>query len=184
VLALSAFLFSLSASASGLPSNGGAADICMVGEASCTAAADDAGGVALADRIVYATPAEIDCQAAVSTVAVNSRADLQLDAGDCSPLTADYRFHVSRLPDPTSSAPVAAPQRMRKNARSTSAVTSVWRGIPDRSPPALVLDGINPSALVSTPSLIAPIVRMTSPVDRTELREGRGCDPPDEPPRV
>lgn len=156
----------------------------MLGEASCTAALGRSEPATLVDRIVYATPAEVDCQAAVATVAANSRADLQLDAGDCSPLTADYRFHVSRLPDAGASVPVAAPQRIRKNSRSPSAATPVWRGIPERSPPALVLDGAHPSALVSTPELLPPAVVVASAPDSTEVREGRGCDPPDEPPRI
>jgi hypothetical protein len=165
-------------------------DICMVGEAACGPApgkfdvAEMTDAPARGERVVYATPAEVDCQAAVATVAVNSRADLQLDAGDCSPLTTDYRFHVSRLPDVASTGPVAAAQRVRKNPRSPAAVTAVWRGIPERLPPALVLDGAHPSALVSTPELLPPAVVLASACDLTEVREGRGCDPPDEPPRI
>jgi hypothetical protein len=160
------------------PADGVAGAVCVLAAAECDLGEAPARP---AEPVMYATPAEVDCRAAVSTVAVNSRADLQLESGDCSPMTSDYRFHISKLPE-TPAGGSLVPQRVRRSPRPTMERSSC-NGVP--VPPALAsnADAPLPVALVSLPDLRPPGATSMSPV-AGGLRPGRGSEPPDEPPRM
>ena len=166
----------------GNPPGDGASAVCVLTAAECDAAdAVETGAVAPRERVLYATPAEVDCKAAVATVAVNSRADLQLESGDCSPMTSDYRFHISRLPESPAGGSLA-PQRVRRSARPTPE-RSFCNGVPVPAPLALDAGAAQPVDRVAVPELVPPGLSRLSDVV-SPLRSGRGSDPPDEPPRV
>jgi hypothetical protein len=169
----------LAALPAGPPADGAAGAVCVLAAAECELAEASAGS--REPVVIYATPAEVDCRAAVSTVAVNSRADLQLESGDCSPMTSDYRFHISRLPENPSGGSLA-PQRVRRSPRP-AIERSLCNGIPFPPPLASNADAPLPVALVSLPNLLPPRATSMSAVAST-LRPGRESEPPDEPPRI
>ena len=168
----------LAALPAGPPADGAAGAVCVLAAAECDLAEASAGS---REPVMYATPAEVDCRAAVSTVAVNSRADLQLESGDCSPMTSDYRFHISRLPENPAGGSLA-PQRVRRSPRP-AIERSLCHGIPFPPPLASNADAPLPVALAALPDLLPPTAtRMSSVASRP--RRGRGSEPPDEPPRI
>jgi hypothetical protein len=175
----------LAALPAGGRADGAAGAVCVLAAAECDLREAPAGP---REAVLYATPAEVDCRAAVSTVAVNSRADLQLESGDCSPMTSDYRFHISRLPESPAGGSLA-PQRVRRSPRaaidrsSRSFGRSFCNGVPVPPPLASNADAPLPAALVSLPDLLPPAASWMSAVAGS-LRPGRGSDPPEEPPRI
>lgn len=181
-LSTTALLSVATAALAALPavaSGDGASDaVCVLAAAECDAAGTSPRPP---EPVIYATPAEVDCRAAVSTVAVNSRADLQLDSGDCSPLTSDYRFHISRLPESPAGGSLA-PQRARRGPRPALERSSC-NGIPVPPPLPSSTDAPLQGALVSLPNLAPPEATWVSPWTGV-LRRGRGAEPPDEPPRI
>ena len=155
--------------------------VCIAGENTCDAPSDAA--PASAGFVEYATPAEVDCRAAIGTVAVNSRADLQLDSGGCTEAAVDFRFHVSRLPDGDRPEGDAwAPQRTRRTPRHASTLAT-FQGLPGIPP--LVIDSLpgHPATLAAADALVNLSARML-PSWRSAVLDGRGADRPEEPPRI
>lgn len=180
-LSTSVLISLATAALAAVPASAPADAVCILTAAECVAT--EVTTAASREHLLYATPAEVDCQAAVSTVALNSRADLQLESGDCSPMTSDYRFHISRLPENPAGGSLA-PQRVRRPARPHAvAERSCCDGVPVPSPLASNADAPLPGALVSLPNLPPPATSWLIP-SPCGMRRGRGSEPPDEPPRI
>jgi hypothetical protein len=158
-------------------------DLCAIGEAACEAPSDAA--AATDEPAVYATPAEVDCQAlgisaaaGASAVGV-SRSNLELVDGACSPPVLDFHYRVSRVAESERPNGALRPQRARRAGRTESAYT----GLPIEHGSPISLLSLQPIAMYALPGLCPPAHQLVT-FQSILAAPSRSLEPLDRPPRA